>query len=63
MVTRLGLPLATGILLDHRGGPLANANVFGMIIGFYFVTLIAETWLAVRLIRDPRNKAKAEKAS
>jgi hypothetical protein len=63
MVTRLGLPLATGILLDRRGGPLANAGVFGIIISFYFVTLVAETWLAVRLIAASRNKANAEKAS
>jgi hypothetical protein len=49
MLFRTGLPLIVGLALDRQGGPLAEAGVFGMVLCFYFVTLTAETMLAVRL--------------
>ena len=58
MVFRMGLPLVVGVILDRRGGPLSEAGVFGMIVAFYFVTLIVETWLAVRLVAPARANSR-----
>lgn len=55
MLFRMGVPLMAGAALDWQGGPLAEAGVFGMILVYYFVTLAAETLLAVRLV-SPRSK-------
>lgn len=51
MFFRLGLPLGIGLWLHEQRGPLSEAGVVGMIVAFYFVTLSAETVLAVRLVR------------
>ena len=40
------LPLATGIVLQRRGGELQGAGVFGWIVLFYLVALAAKTLLA-----------------
>ena len=55
MLFRMGIPLAVGIALDRRGGLLADASVFGMILIYYFVTLVAETALSLKLI-PPADK-------
>ena len=55
MLFRMGVPLGTGIFLHRQGGPLAKAGVFGMILGFYLLTLLVETLLALRLLA-PRAK-------
>lgn len=47
MVFRMGLPFGLGVWLQSRGGPLAAAGVFGYIVGFYLLTLVVETLLAV----------------
>src|SRR5436190_18262854 len=47
---RLGLPLVTGMILQRAGGPLAEAGVFGLIVVFYLITLVAETLLSLRFI-------------
>jgi len=50
MAVRTGLPLGVGIFLAQAiGGPLARAQVFGMILVYYLITLIVETILAIRL--------------
>jgi len=49
MACRTGLPLVAGAMLHSHGGALAAAGVFGMILGYYLVTLAAETLLAIRL--------------
>jgi hypothetical protein len=46
---RLVLPLAVGALLDLRGGSMAAAGVFGLVVVFYLVTLAAETTLILCL--------------
>jgi hypothetical protein len=56
MVFRMGLPLGVGISLHHRDGVLAQAGVFGMILGYYFVAMIVETVLAVRLTAPANEK-------
>jgi hypothetical protein len=54
MALRLGGPLVIGVVLERQGGPLAKSGVFGMILAYYFLTLIVETLLAVRL-QPPRR--------
>lgn len=39
-------PLATGIVLQRRGGDWAAAGVFGWIVVFYLVSLVTKTLLA-----------------
>jgi hypothetical protein len=51
MVFRFGLPLGAGIALTRGGGPLAEADVFGMMVVYYLVGLLCETLLSVRLLR------------
>jgi hypothetical protein len=50
MLFRMGVPLAVGIASVRGGGPLAEAGVFGMILVYYFVTLVAETGLSLKLV-------------
>lgn len=57
MLVRLGLPLAVGIILDHKAGDLSRAGVFGWIVVFYLIALIAETSLSVRILRHSRRPA------
>ena len=51
MFFRLGLPLAAGMILQKARGSLADAGVFGLIVVFYLVTLVAETLLSLRFIK------------
>jgi hypothetical protein len=62
MLFRMGIPLAFGIALDRRGGPLADAGVFGMILVYYFVTLVAETALSLKLLPPADKSTNVTKA-
>jgi hypothetical protein len=55
MGIRLGLPLVTGLALQRLSPPLAEAGVFGMILGNYLIMLVAETLLSLKLI-SPSTK-------
>jgi len=55
MMFRMGIPLVAGIFLMKLGGPLAEAGVFGMIVGFYLIGLVVETFLAVRLTSNSND--------
>jgi hypothetical protein len=59
MFFRLGLPLACGLAFQKVGGTLADAGVFGLIVVFYLVTLVAETILSLRLIKQHRKTTPA----
>lgn len=59
MLFRLGLPLACGVAFQKLGGPLADAGVFGLIVVFYLVTLVAETILSLRLLKQTRKTTPA----
>ena len=63
MLFRMGIPLAVGIALDRRGGPLADAGVFGMILVYYLVTLVAETTLSLKLIPSDDKSTNVKKTS
>jgi hypothetical protein len=52
---RTGAPLVLGVILASRGGPLAEAGVFGMILICYLLMLVVETLLAVRVMKSSRN--------
>jgi hypothetical protein len=51
MIFRMGLPFGLGLWLKSHGGPLADAGAFGYIVGFFLLTLIAETLLAVTYLK------------
>lgn len=59
MILRLGLPLALGMFLSSRGGGLAKAGVFGLIVMFYLLTLVVETLLSLRFVNQPQKSARA----
>lgn len=63
MLFRMGVPLGGGFALHELHEGLAKAGVFGMILAYYFVTLFAETLLAVKLVGPTGTKKKAIKAS
>ena len=56
---RMGLPLGMGLLLHSQGGALARADVLGMLVAYYLVTLAAETLLAVRLVHPKEQVSEA----
>ena len=62
MLFRMAIPMVVGIFLTKHGGPLAEAGVLGMIVGFYLVGLLVETLLAVRLVNGFREE-QASKAA
>lgn len=62
MLFRMGIPMAVGVSLTKLGGPLAEAGVFEMIVGFYLVGLLVETLLAVRLVSGA-TEAKVSKVA
>ena len=55
MFFRLGFPLVVGMMLQKAGGALAEAGVFGLIVVFYLITLVAETLLSLRFIKHSGN--------
>ncbi len=50
ILVRLGGPIAVGIAVDARGGPLAEAGFFGLVVVSYLATLVVETLLIVRMV-------------
>jgi len=55
---RTGLPFLSAFALAQMGGPIAKAGVVGMIVAYYLLTLVAETLLAVRLIKPIPQTSK-----
>ena len=53
---RLGLPIATGILLQKLVPWLAEAGIFGLIVVFYLVSLPTETLLSLKFIKKTENR-------
>ena len=56
MLVRMGIALLAGIFFTKTGGPLVDAGVFGMIVGFYLIGLLVETLLALRLAATLKAK-------
>jgi len=59
MMFQSGLPMASGVLLTSLGGPVADAGVFGMIVGYFLVTLATNTVLLVLLVGPGASASKA----
>ena len=59
MAFRLGLPFAVGLMLSRRFVELEAAGFFGLVLGFYLVTLVAETLLVLPLVKTNSPVAKA----
>lgn len=60
MLIRMAIPLLAGIFLTIGGGPLVEANVLGMIVGFYLIGLVIETLLTVRLTAAQKQEQGPE---
>lgn len=52
MLIRMGVPLAVCVAVLLVGGPLVAAGAPVMILGYYLLMLVAETWLLVRLTAE-----------
>jgi hypothetical protein len=50
MIGRIGLPLASLMLLPQLGGPAAAPGVMSTILGVYLVALVVETILALQMV-------------
>jgi hypothetical protein len=59
MIFRMGLPLATLIVLPRMGGGLDWRGVTANILGIYLVALVAETLLALRMVPSLAPTVKA----
>jgi hypothetical protein len=59
MFFRLGVPLVLGLALQYNHAELARAGVFGTILVYYFLSLVVETILSIRLIPSPQQIFKA----
>ena len=59
MLFRTGLPLGAGLLVHFVGGPLRDAGFIPLLLGFYLVSLVVETWLSVRLLTAATAPKKA----
>ena len=60
MGVRLGLPMVAGIALQRLSPSLAEAGVFGMILGNYLIMLVAEALLSLKFVSTsskPMTKA------
>lgn len=62
MGIRMGLPLAAALFLSEQSPIWAQTNLMPFLLGNYFLALIAETGLAVRLLGDA-NAPLAKAAS
>lgn len=49
MLIRMGVPLAACMAMTVGGGPLVTAGAPVMILVYYLLMLVAETWLLLRL--------------
>ena len=58
MFFRMGVPLAGGLWLHYRGGALAESGVFGLVLLFYFWTLIVETCLSLPTLGAGKGLSK-----
>jgi len=59
MFFRMGLPLVVGGLLHFNIPELARVGIFAFVLAYYFLTLILETFLAIRMIPHDRRVAKS----
>lgn len=54
-LVRLALPLGVCVVISHLGGVLNDAGLVFYILAFYILTLVGETWIAVRHLPEGRS--------
>jgi uncharacterized membrane protein YadS len=54
LVFNCGLPFLVGLAFSLRGGELAQAGAFGLIVVFFQFALVVSTLLSLCLIKSPR---------
>ncbi len=60
MLVRMAIPLAAMVVLPAIGGPLMAAGAPGMVMAYYLLALLVETWLSLRFVRHVKTpQAKA----
>ena len=63
MILRMGIPLAACVVLVAMGGPLVEAGALVMILLYYLLTLVAETWLLLRITAAQTQDDSVSKVS
>jgi len=63
MLPRMGVPLAAGVFLQVRGGPLADAGLLVYLVVFYPVALGTETVVWLRSSSASRGPGDAPQAT
>ena len=58
MVLRTGVPLTACIVVLVIGGPLVTAGAPFMILGYYLLMLVAETWLLLKITEPDVRKSE-----
>jgi len=56
MLPRMAIPLLVCGVVYLQGGALASADLVYYVLFFYFVSLLADTWLSVACCRDARDR-------
>jgi hypothetical protein len=59
MIFRMGIPMVSGLVLQHHHAELSEAGIFGTILLYYLLSLVVETLLSVRLIPSSLQTSKA----
>lgn len=63
MMLRMGIPLGACVVLLVLGGPLVEAGALVMILVYYLLTLLAETWFLLRLTAAQARDKSVSKVS
>ena len=63
MMLRMGIPLGACLVLLALGGPLVEAGALVMILVYYLLTLLAETWFLLRLTAAQARDKSVSKVS
>ena len=63
MAVRTGIPLAACVVLLAIGGPLTAAGAPAMILVYYLLMLLAETWFLLRLTAAQASDKSVSKVS
>ena len=51
MLVRMAAPLLFVVIVYSQGGPLVEAGLVFYLLAYYLITLAAETWMSVRLLK------------
>jgi len=66
MLVRMSVPLGALLLIPTAGSPLEGTSLTGMVLGYYLITLVVETWLSLRFVpvaKNPGTKHSAAKVA